>query len=146
VQIHPLLWVGIPSAAVLFFRSQAKPKGREAWVGKKRDEGNAKLFAEPATEKQPEDDRLRTERDLVEATPHGPFYVSYHTWLITPLGPKKCYVTFEEVASGDAARWAPGHYPEVVHISHDHWLREVKKVSEAHPEHHRSPSVALTSD
>jgi hypothetical protein len=63
-------------------------------------------------------------------TQHGLFYVSYHTWLITPLGPKKCYVTFEEVASGDAARWARGHYPEIVHAGHDRWLRELKRVSE----------------
>ena len=30
----PLLWVGLASAGALFFHSQAKRKGREAWLGK----------------------------------------------------------------------------------------------------------------
>jgi hypothetical protein len=65
-------------------------------------------------------------------TEHGHFYVSYHTWLITPMGPKKCYVTFEEVASGQAARYARGAYPEIVHVSHQRWLEQLKRVSESH--------------
>jgi hypothetical protein len=65
-------------------------------------------------------------------TEHGHFYLSYHTWLITPMGPKKCYVTFEEVASGQAARYARGVYPEIVHVSHQRWLEQLKRVSENH--------------
>jgi polyketide cyclase/dehydrase/lipid transport protein len=63
-------------------------------------------------------------------TIHGPFYVSYHTWLITPLGPNRCYVTFEEVATGVAPRYARGVYPEIVHVSHQHWLEQLKRISE----------------
>lgn len=65
-------------------------------------------------------------------TIHGPLYISYHTWLITPIGSKKCYVTFEEVATGQAARYARGCYPEIVHVSHQHWLEQLKRVSENH--------------
>jgi hypothetical protein len=63
---------------------------------------------------------------------HGPLYLAYHTWLITPMGPKKSYVTFEEVATGSLARYARGFYPEVVHVSHQNWLEQLKRVSENH--------------
>jgi Polyketide cyclase / dehydrase and lipid transport len=63
---------------------------------------------------------------------HGPLYLAYHTWLITPTGPKKCYVTFEEVATGSLAGYARGFYPEVVHASHQNWLERLKRVSENH--------------
>jgi Polyketide cyclase / dehydrase and lipid transport len=65
-------------------------------------------------------------------TEHDPLCATYHTWLLTPIGAKKCLVTFEEVATGRAARYARGVYPEVVHLSHQRWLQELKKVSEAH--------------
>jgi hypothetical protein len=47
------------------------------------------------------------------------------------MGPRKCVVTFEEVATGVAARWARGAYPEFVHLSHEHWLEALKRISEA---------------
>jgi uncharacterized protein YndB with AHSA1/START domain len=65
-------------------------------------------------------------------TEHGPLCASYHTWLLTPVGAKKCRVIFEEAATGRAARYARGAYPEVVHLSHHRWLEQLKKVSEAH--------------
>jgi hypothetical protein len=65
-------------------------------------------------------------------TERGFLCVAYHTWLLTPIGAKKCQVIFEEVATGRAARYARGAYPEIVHLSHQRWLAELKKVSEAH--------------
>ena len=65
-------------------------------------------------------------------TVHGPLFVSYHTWLIKPMGRKKCYVTFEEVATGQAAGYARERYPELVHVSHQRWLEQLKRVSENH--------------
>jgi hypothetical protein len=47
---------------------------------------------------------------------------SYYNWYIKPLGPNKCVVTFEEVATGVAARYGRGAYPELVRVSHDDWL------------------------
>jgi hypothetical protein len=64
-------------------------------------------------------------------TPHGPLVSSYHNWFLKPLGPKKCLVTFEEVATGLAARFQRGNYPEFTHLSHDHWLEGLKRISEA---------------
>ena len=64
-------------------------------------------------------------------TVHGPLVASYHNWFIKPMGAKKCLVTFEEVATGVAARYARGAYPELVHLSHDHWLEGLKRLSEA---------------
>jgi hypothetical protein len=46
-------------------------------------------------------------------TEHGPLCATYHTWLLTPIGAKKCHVIFEEVATGRAARYARGAYPEI---------------------------------
>jgi hypothetical protein len=63
-------------------------------------------------------------------TIHGPLVCSYHNWFIKPLGPKKCLVTFEEVATGVAARFERGNYPEFTHLSHDHWLEGLKRISE----------------
>jgi|GEM_PF-2478631 len=62
----------------------------------------------------------------------GPLCATYHTWLLTPIGAKKCQVIFEEVATGRAARYARGAYPEIVHLSHKRWLAQLKSVSEAH--------------
>jgi Polyketide cyclase / dehydrase and lipid transport len=56
---------------------------------------------------------------------------SYHNWYIKPIGAKKCVVTFEEVATGLAARYARGAYPELVHVSHDDWLRGLKRLAES---------------
>jgi hypothetical protein len=56
---------------------------------------------------------------------------SYYNWYIKPIGPKKCVVTFEEVATGVAARFGRGAYPELVHVSHDDWLQGLKRISEA---------------
>jgi hypothetical protein len=64
-------------------------------------------------------------------TIHGPVVDSYENWYIKPIGAKKCVVTFEEVANGVAARYARGAYPELVHVSHDHWLQALKRLSEA---------------
>ena len=64
-------------------------------------------------------------------TDKGPLCCTYHTWLLTPIGAKKCQVVFEEVATGRAARYARGVYPEVVHTSHQRWLEQLKRVSEA---------------
>jgi len=64
-------------------------------------------------------------------TIHGPLVDSYHNWFIKPIGPRKCLVTFEEVATGLAARWARTAYPEFVHLSHEHWLEALKRISEA---------------
>jgi Polyketide cyclase / dehydrase and lipid transport len=64
-------------------------------------------------------------------TDHGFLSVAYHNWLLKPIGPKRCVVTFEEVATGRAARYARGAYPEVLHLSHDRWLQELKRISEA---------------
>jgi len=63
-------------------------------------------------------------------TERGPLIASYHNWYIKPLGPKKCLVTFEEVATGRAARFARIAYPEVAHNSHDEWLEGLKRISE----------------
>jgi hypothetical protein len=68
-------------------------------------------------------------------TEHGPLCVSYHTWLLTPIGAKKCHVIFEEVATGRAALYAREAYPEIVHVSHLRWLEQLKKVSEASSKH-----------
>ena len=65
-------------------------------------------------------------------TIHGVLVDSYHNWFIKPMGPRKCLVTFEEVATGVAARYGRGAYPELVHLSHDHWLEGLKRLSEAH--------------
>ena len=61
---------------------------------------------------------------------HGPIYACYQNWLLKPAGDKKCVVTFEEVATGMAARYARGAYPELVHMSHDSWLERLKWISE----------------
>jgi hypothetical protein len=66
-----------------------------------------------------------------QETIHGPLVDSYHNWFIKPIGPRKCLVTFEEVATGLAARWARCAYPELVHLTHEHWLEALKRVSEA---------------
>ena len=63
-------------------------------------------------------------------TIHGSLVDSYHNWYIKPIGAKKCVVTFEEVATGLAARYARGAYPELVHVSHDDWLQGLKRLSE----------------
>jgi hypothetical protein len=65
-------------------------------------------------------------------TEHGPLCATYHAWLLTPIGTKKCRVIFEEAATGRAARYARGAYPEIVHLSHHRWLEQLKKVSETH--------------
>ena len=52
---------------------------------------------------------------------------SYHNWFIKPIGPRKCVVTFEEVATGKAARFERASYPEFTHLSHDHWLEALKR-------------------
>ena len=62
---------------------------------------------------------------------HGSLCDCYQNWLLTPVGDKKCRVTFEEVATGMAARYARGAYPEVVHVAHDSWLERLKWISEA---------------
>ena len=64
-------------------------------------------------------------------TIHGALVASYHNWYIRPLGPKKCVVTFEEVATGMAARYGRGAYPELVHVSHDDWLQILKRLCES---------------
>lgn len=64
-------------------------------------------------------------------THHGALVASYHNWYIKPIGPNKCVVTFEEIATGIAARYARGAYPELVHLSHDDWLKGLKSLSEA---------------
>ena len=63
-------------------------------------------------------------------TIHGPLVASYHNWYLKPIGSKKCVVTFEEVATGVAARYARGAYPQLVHVSHDDWLEALKRLSE----------------
>jgi Polyketide cyclase / dehydrase and lipid transport len=63
---------------------------------------------------------------------HGSLCDCYQNWLLKPVGDKKCRVTFEEVATGMAARYARGAYPEIVHLCHDHWLEGLKWISEAH--------------
>ena len=65
-------------------------------------------------------------------TERGPLVSSYHNWFIKPLGPRKCLVTFEEVATGRSAIFARMAYPEVVHVSHDNWLQGLKRISETH--------------
>jgi hypothetical protein len=65
-------------------------------------------------------------------TDHGRLCAAYHTWLLSPIGAKKCRVIFEEAATGRAARYARGAYPEMVHLNHRRWLEQLKKVSEAH--------------
>jgi Polyketide cyclase / dehydrase and lipid transport len=61
---------------------------------------------------------------------HGSVCETYHYWLLTPIGPKKTRVLFEEVAEGGAAGFARGNHPEIVHVNHQQWLEELKKVSE----------------
>jgi hypothetical protein len=61
-----------------------------------------------------------------------PVYYTYHTFLIAPMGNQRCLVTFEEVATGPAARHARGNYPEFMHLSHQRWLEALKRVSEIH--------------
>jgi hypothetical protein len=65
-------------------------------------------------------------------TDHGRLCATYHAWLLTPVGAKKCRVIFEEVATGRAARYARGAFPEMVHLNHRRWLEQLKRVSEAH--------------
>jgi Polyketide cyclase / dehydrase and lipid transport len=62
---------------------------------------------------------------------YGPICDAYHNWFLVPTGAKKCHVVFEEVATGVAAVHARGNYPEVLHLSHQRWLEELKKVSES---------------
>lgn len=64
-------------------------------------------------------------------TPFGPLCDSYHNWLLTPIGAKKCLVIFEAVATGLAARKARGNYSEITHLSHQRWLEELKRISES---------------
>jgi hypothetical protein len=64
-------------------------------------------------------------------THHGAVVASYHNWYLKSIGPNKCVVTFEEVATGVSARYARGAYPELVHHSHDDWLKSLKRLSEA---------------
>jgi len=61
----------------------------------------------------------------------GPVCDAYHTWLLTPTGANKCRVIFEEVATGLAAQHARGVYPEILHLSHQRWLEQLKKISES---------------
>ncbi|MBV8640249.1 MAG: SRPBCC domain-containing protein [Verrucomicrobia bacterium] len=63
-------------------------------------------------------------------TIYGPLCDSYHTWLLTPAGAKKCRVIFEDIATGLAALHARGSYPEVLHLSHQRWLEGLKRISE----------------
>jgi uncharacterized protein YndB with AHSA1/START domain len=65
------------------------------------------------------------------STVFGPLYDSYHTWLLTPTGAKKCRVIFEDVATGLAALHARGNYPEILHLSHQRWLEGLKRTSES---------------
>ena len=67
-----------------------------------------------------------------DLTIHGLLCVAYHNWLLTPISAKKCRVIFEEVATGVAARYARGAYPEIVHDYHQAWLERLKWVSERH--------------
>ena len=64
-------------------------------------------------------------------TLHGPLCETYHTWLLTPTGARKCRVIFEEVATGVAARYARGACPEITHLNHQRWLQGLKAISEA---------------
>ncbi|MBV8969399.1 MAG: SRPBCC domain-containing protein [Verrucomicrobia bacterium] len=63
-------------------------------------------------------------------TIQGALCETYHYWLLEPVGPNRTRIVFEEVATGWVARFARGNYPEVVHVGHDQWLEELKKVSE----------------
>ncbi|MBV8274866.1 MAG: SRPBCC domain-containing protein [Verrucomicrobia bacterium] len=63
--------------------------------------------------------------------PHGVLVSSYHNWFVKPVGPKRCLVTFEEVATGEATRYTRGACPELVHLTHEHWLEALKWISEA---------------
>jgi uncharacterized protein YndB with AHSA1/START domain len=63
-------------------------------------------------------------------TVHGTLCETYHNWLLTPIGPKRTRVVFEEVAGGFAAGFARGNHAEIVHVSHQQWLEELKKISE----------------
>jgi hypothetical protein len=69
-------------------------------------------------------------RSYGATTFHGTLTETYHNWLLTPIGSRKTHVLFEEVAQGYPAGPARGYYPEVVHVSHQQWLEELKKVSE----------------
>jgi hypothetical protein len=61
----------------------------------------------------------------------GPVCDAYHTWLLTPIGAKKCHVIFEKVATGLAAQHTRGVYPEILHLSHQQWLGRLKDISES---------------
>ena len=74
-------------------------------------------------------------------TEHGPLCAAYHTWLLTPTSAKKCHVIFEEVATGLAAQHARGVYPEILHLGHQRWLEQLKKISESRT----SKGLALAS-
>jgi hypothetical protein len=71
----------------------------------------------------------------------GPVCDAYHTWLLTPTSAKKCHVIFEEVATGLAAQHARGVYPEILHLGHQRWLEQLKKISESRT----SKGLALAS-
>jgi hypothetical protein len=71
-----------------------------------------------------------------------PVSYSYHSWLISPMGDQKRLVTFEELATGRAALWARGRYPEVMHLSHQRWIEGLKRASE----NRSSKTISFTSE
>ena len=71
-----------------------------------------------------------------------PVSYTYHNWLIAPMGNQKCLVTFEELATGAAARHARGNYPEFMHLSHQRWLEGLKRASE----NRGSKTISFTSE
>jgi hypothetical protein len=67
------------------------------------------------------------------STVYGPVCDCYHNWFLTPDGAKRCHVIFEEVATGLAAQHARGNYVEILHLSHQRWLKALKEISESQP-------------
>jgi uncharacterized protein YndB with AHSA1/START domain len=57
----------------------------------------------------------------------------YHTFLLTSLGPGKCSVVFEAVATGFSMMRVRMNMPEIMHFVHDVWLHALKRASESGP-------------
>jgi uncharacterized protein YndB with AHSA1/START domain len=62
---------------------------------------------------------------------YGPLCDSYHAWLLTPTGARKCQVIFEEVATGFSAQHTRAAYPEILHRGHQRWLEQLKRISKS---------------
>jgi hypothetical protein len=79
-----------------------------------------------------ERESAKLEAASVQIDDYNSYIILALIWATRRIDAKKCLAIFEEVATGRAARYARGAYPEIVHLSHHRWLEQLKKVSETH--------------